>query len=210
MTAFIYHYRRRHLDRTVAIDIASGPLRFHRDDGDGLIVDLLLQRPRAHGDAAGRRNNGTSVIQRPLTAAARLWLWRRRPMRLMQMFDAEGVCAYHRIDFASAPWRRGPVCYQTDLYLDLFAKSDGSDYAIQDEDELALAVERGLLNASMRDRVLHECAALTASLEQGRYLESLGPLAEQPFDYAPRPDAFRWTHRNFRVGQRYRWPRGAG
>ncbi len=102
----------------------------------------------------GRRGAQTVTIARPEPLAARLWLWPDRPLRLLQQFDAAGQPTVYRIDFATLPHRHGWTVHQTDLYLDMFITADERDYAVLDEDELALAFDRGLISSKLRARVL--------------------------------------------------------
>ena len=139
--------------------------------------------------------------------AARLWLWSERPLRLIQFFDTAGAATVYRIDFATYPFRRDHHIHQTDLYLDLFATPDERDYAILDEDELAMAHERGLINDQLRAAILAQADWLAELLEGRRLGVWLASYCATPFDLAALAEKADWAHHEYASGEPDGWPK---
>jgi hypothetical protein len=203
---FGYHYRRRHLDGTHAIAITTGTVLAHRDTPDASVFDYLLAGPIFTEPVSGRRGTATVIIARPTPLAVRLWLWPERPLRLYQFFDAAGQPTVYRVDFATYPQRHNHAVYQTDLYLDLFATPDEHDYAILDEDELAIAQERGLITDKLSAVILSQAEQL-AELLEGRQLAAwLAGWCDVPFDLAVLGEKPDWAYRKHSPGDPDGWP----
>jgi len=184
MISLEYFYRRRHLDGTTAITITSGAVLAQRDDAEALVFDDRLTGPTFTDPVSGRRSTSSVTILRTTPVAVRLWLWPDRPLRLYQYFDAAGDATVYRIDFATYPRRHRHVVYQTDLYLDLFATADERDYAILDEDELAIAQERGLVSQKISAAILAQADELVELLEHRQFGVWLASWCDAPFDLA--------------------------
>jgi hypothetical protein len=206
MIPFAYHYRRRHLDGTHAIAVTTGTVLIRRDTPDASVFDYLLAGPIIIEPVSGRRGTTTVTIARPEPSAVRLWLWPDRPLRLYQFFDATGAPTVYRVDFATHPQRQAHMFYQTDLYLDLFATPDERDYAILDEDELAIAQERGLIADQLCSAILAQADWLADMLE-GRQLGAwLASYCAAPFDLAALGEKPDWAYRKHALGEPYGWP----
>ena len=210
MIRFDYHYRRRHLDGTTGIAISTGPALARRDDAGALVLDYLLLEPRAMGPYPGRRGaTQTSIaLAQGLPVATRLWLWHDRPLRLIELFDDVGRRTLYRVDFATLPRRMDHICYQTDLYLDLFVSADKTDYAILDEDELEIARFQGLIRADLYARILGELDNLANLLERGQFGAWLRTACSDRFDLALLTSRRDWQNRGFAAGERDGWPEG--
>ncbi len=209
MIDFDYYYRRRYLDGSTGISITTGPALDRCDDEQIGVFDYMLTGPVFATPVAGRRGTTASTIARPTSVAARLWLWPARSMRLLQQFDQRGQCSHFRIDFATPPRRDAHSIYQTDLYLDLFVAPNGSDYVITDEDELAEAVERGMISSEAHAAVIVECDHLVQLLEHGQFLRWLDGLCDAPFELEGLSAERAWQHREFAPGASDDWPAGA-
>jgi hypothetical protein len=205
MIPLVYHYRRRYFDGETGISISSGAALAQRDDPQAWVFDYRLAGPIFTDPAVGRRGSSTVTIARPVPIAVRLWLWPERPLRLLQFFDAAGQPTLYRVDFATRPRRRGYAVYQTDLYLDLFATPDEHDYAILDEDELALARERGLIDDAQYAAILAQADQLADLLEHRWLGEWLAGWCDQHFDLAALLEEPTWEHRNYALGEPDGW-----
>ncbi|HEY0601328.1 MAG TPA: DUF402 domain-containing protein [Herpetosiphonaceae bacterium] len=203
---FEYHYRRRHLSGPIGIATASGEMLVQRDDPAAFVVDYLWSGPRYTEPVTGRRGTGTATIARPPAAALRLWLWPERPLRLLEHVDAAGQTLLYRIDFATPPHRLGNACYQTDLYLDLFASPDEKDYAILDEDELEIATERQLITPELSDRIKRELEQLVARLEARRLRAWLHGICAAPYSAERLSTAPDWLYQEIDPGAAGAWP----
>lgn len=203
-----YYYRRRHLDRTTGISITTGSALAQRDDAEAWVFDYRLNSPNFHAPVRGRRGSRTTTIARPAAVAARLWLWPDRPMRILQQFSASGKTSHYRVDFATQPQRIAGTIYQTDLYLDLFVSSNAHNYAIEDEDELDLAIAHGIITASVGRRVVGQCRQLVRLLERGTFREWLDATCTTPFALAPLSSDRSWLHRGVAPGDDDGWPKG--
>lgn len=210
MIQFDYYYRRRHLDGTTGIAISAGLALARRDDADAFVLDYPLLEPRMAGPYPGRRGAmQTSIaLAHGLPVATRLWLWPDRPLRLIELFDSMGRRTLYRVDFATPPRRVGHICYQTDLYLDLFAAADETDYAILDEDELKVARARGLIAADVCDQVEAQLDTLADLLEHGQFGAWLRATCPLPFDLALLASSRDWLNRDFAVDAHDGWPEG--
>jgi hypothetical protein len=207
---FDYYYRRRHLDGTTGIAISTGPALVRHDDAGALVLDYLLLEPRAMGPYPGRRGaTQTSIaLAQGLPVATRLWLWPDRPLRLIELFDDAGRRTLYRVDFATPPQRVGHICYQTDLYLDLFVSADETDYAILDEDELEVARAKGLISADLCAQILCELDNMASLLERGQFGAWLRVTCSDSFDLALLTSHRDWLNRGFAAGQHDGWPEG--
>jgi hypothetical protein len=205
---FDYYYRRRHLDGTTGIAISTGSALAQRDDTGALVLDYPLLGPRMMGPYPGRRGatQTTIALAHGLPVATRLWLWPDRPLRLIELFDAAGRRTLYRDDFATTPWRLGPMYYQTDLYLDLFVAADETDYSILDEDELEIAHANGLISADLCGRILAQLDQLTELLESGQFGAWLRATCPASFDLALLTSPRDWLNRDFAVGEHDDWP----
>lgn len=210
MTIFDYYYRRRHLDRTTAIAISTGSALAHRNDTDALVLDFALPIPVRFGPYTGRRGTSETTIALAYlpVVASRLWLWPNRPLRLVQMFDADNRCAICRIDFATLPHYRNHECYQTDLYLDMFVTPDETEYAILDEDELELALSMGLISARQHDSIQTQAHELVQLLEQGQFGAWLTATCAAPFDIARLESKRETFQRTSGIDEPDGWPEG--
>lgn len=206
MIPFAYHYRRRHLDGIHAIGSMSGTVLARRDDTQVGIFDYLIAGPIIFAPVSGRRGTAAVTIVRPTPVAARLWLWPERPLRLVQFFDAADAATVCRIDFATCPLRHDHEIYQTDLYLDIFATPDERDYAILDEDELAIAHERGLITEQMSAAILAQAGQLVDLLEGRRFGAWLASYCAAPFDLAALGEKADWAHQEYAPGEPDGWP----
>ena len=207
MMPFAYHYRRRHLDGIIAIGSMSGMVLARRDDAQVGVFDYLIAGPILFAPVSGRRSTTTVTIARPTPVAARLWLWPEQPLRLIQFFDAAGVATVYRIDFATCPLRHDHVIYQTDLYLDIFATPDERDYAILDEDELAIAHDRGLITDQLSAAILAQADWLAELLEGSRLGVWLASYCATPFDLAALGAKADWAHHEYAPGEPDGWPK---
>ena len=206
MIPFAYHYRRRHLDGITAIGTMSGTVLARRDDAQIGVFDYLLAGPIFVEPASGRRGAATVTIARPAPIAARLWLWPDRPLRLLQFFDTAGATTVYRVDFATYPQRHEQAIYQTDLYLDLFATPDEREYAILDEDELAIAHEHGLISDALSSAILAQSDWLAGLLEARRLGAWLASYCAAPFELAALGEKADWAHREYALGKPDGWP----
>jgi predicted RNA-binding protein associated with RNAse of E/G family len=207
-TTFAYHYRRLHLGGDIGISISRGPVLVRRDDQQAWVCDYLLAHPSYTDPVTGRRGTQTVTIARPEPLATRLWLWPDRPLRLLQQFDAAGQATLYRIDFATLPHRRQWTIHQTDLYLDLFITADERDYALLDEDELALAFERGLISGELRANILAQAGEFMGMLEAGRFGSWLATYCDAAFELGPLTTKPLWTYRKYGPGEPNGWPAG--
>ncbi|HEU5101964.1 MAG TPA: DUF402 domain-containing protein [Roseiflexaceae bacterium] len=205
MIALAYHYRRRHLSGETAISISSGAALAQRDDPQAWVFDYRLAGPVFTEPAVGRRGASVVTIARPEPVAVRLWLWPDRPLRLLELFDAAGQPTVYRVDFATRPRRQGYALYQTDLYLDLFATPDERDYAILDEDELAIGRERGLIDAALYSAILAQADQLADLLEKRRFGDWLASWCDRRFDLAGLREQPAWHYREYAPGQPDGW-----
>jgi hypothetical protein len=203
---FGYHYRRRHLDGTHAIAITTGTVLARRDTPAASVFDYPLAGPIFIEPISGRRGTTTVTIARPEPRAVRLWLWPDRPLRLYEFFDAAGNATVYRVDFATCPRRYDHAVYQTDLYLDLFATPDERDYAILDEDELAIAQERGLITDKLNAAILSQAEQLIDLLEGRRLGAWLAGWCDAPFDLAALGEKPDWAYRKHAPGEKDDWP----
>ena len=205
---FDYYYRRRHLDGTTGIAISTGMALARRDDPDALVLDYPLLAPTTMGPYPGRR--GTRQTEIALAygspAATRLWLWADRPLRLIELFDDAGRRTLYRVDFATPPRRLGDICYQTDLYLDLFVAADETDYSILDEDELEIARASGLISAELCSRILIQLDQLMEMLERGQFGAWLCATCSAAFELAALAGDRTWLRQDFAVGKHDGWP----
>ena len=209
-TTFTYHYRRRHLGGGCGVSISTGPVLVRRDDDQIWVFDYLLAHPSYTNPVTGRRGAQTVTIARPEPLATRLWLWPDRPLRLLQQFDAAGQPTVYRIDFATLPRRHGWMIHQTDLYLDMFITADERDYAVLDEDELALAFDRGLISSELRARVLAQAEEFIDLLETGRFGSWLATNCAAAFDLTALTTKPIWVYRKYGPGEHDGWPAGVG
>ena len=203
-----YRYRRRYLDGSAGIVVSSGPALVRRSDRVAYVVDYVWGGPNFVDPVVGRRGQTIARIVRPPMRAVRLWLWPRRPMRVMQQFGANGRCTLYRIDFATPARRVGGTWYQTDAYLDLFATADGRDYAILDEDELAAAVERGIVASDLHACILAQLDELVDLLEADKFGGWLNEICSARFDLHVLPIAHTWSYQEFGPGEADSWPEG--
>jgi hypothetical protein len=205
---FDYYYRRRHLDGTTGIAISTGPALARRDDASAFVLDYPLLGPRMMGPYPGRRGATQTKIAlaHGLPVATRLWLWPDRPLRLIELFDDAGRRTLYRVDFTTLPQRLGPLCYQTDLYLDLFVAADETDYSILDEDELEMARANRLISANLLSRILAQLDQLTALLESGQFGAWLRATCPASFDLALLASPRDWLNQGFAVGEHDDWP----
>jgi hypothetical protein len=201
-----YNYRRRHLDGTTGIASNWGGLLARRDDLVAWVFDLRYTGPVFVEPVSGRRGAATTTIVRSAPAAMRLWLWPDRPIRLYQQFDADGRCALYRVDFATPPWRNDSAIYQTDLYLDLFATADESDYAILDEDELEIAQQQGLIGPGLLSRILAQAKDLIVLLEARQLCAWLETFCPDSFELAMLVETPTWKYQKLEAGEPYAWP----
>lgn len=206
MIPLVYHYRRRHFDGIHAIGVTDGAVLARKDTPEVGVFDYPIAGPIFAEPVSGRRGTATVIIRRSAPAAVRLWLWPARPLRLYQFFDASGGMTVYRVDFATYPLRRKHTIYQTDLYLDLFATPDERDYAILDEDELAIALQRGLIDDQLRADIVAQADQLAELLEAHEFGAWLASYCDEPFDLAAlgeRPD---WIFRDVMPGEPDGWP----
>jgi Protein of unknown function (DUF402) len=206
MISFAYHYRRRHLDGKHAIGSMSGTVLARRDDAQVGVFDYLIAGPIFFAPVSGRRGTATVTITRPAPVAARLWLWPERPLRLLQFFDAAGAATVYRIDFATCPLRHDHDVYQTDLYLDLFATPNEHDYAVLDEDELAIAHAHGLITDQLSVAILAQADWLAELLEGRRLGAWLASYCAAPFNLAALGEKADWAHHEYAPGEPDGWP----
>jgi hypothetical protein len=176
-----------------------------RDTPDVSVFDYQIAGPIFTESVSGRRGTATVTIARPNPLAVRLWLWPDRPLRFYQFFDSTGAPTVYRVDFATCPLRRDHTFYQTDLYLDLFATPDERDYAILDEDELAVAFERGLLSHQLRADILAQAEQLVALLEARRLGAWLASYCDARFDLAALGEKPIWAYRKYAPGEPDGW-----
>jgi hypothetical protein len=207
MNSLEYHYRRRHLDGTTAIGISAGAVLARRDDAQVWVFDYLIPGPIFVKSVSGRRGTTSVTIARPMPVAARLWLWPERPLRLIQFFDDADTTTVYRVDFATCPRRHERGIYQTDLYLDLFATPDERDYAILDEDELAIAHERGLITEQLSSAILAQADWLTELLEGRQLGVWLASYCATPFDRTALGERPNWAHHEYALGEPDGWPK---
>ena len=207
MIPFSYYYRRRHLDGTNAIAITTGSVLARRDDAHAWVFDYRLAGPIFGEPVSGRRGTTSVTIARPEPSAVRLWLWPDRPLRLYEFFNASGDATVYRVDFATYPYRHVHAIYQTDLYLDLFATPDERDYAILDEDELAIAHERGLISEQLGSAILAQADWLAELLECRRLAAWLASYCAAPFDLAALSEKPDWAYRKHAPGEPDGWPK---
>ena len=206
MMPLAYHYRRRYLDGDTGISTSSGAALARRDDSRAWVFDYLLAGPIFVQPVSGRRGASSVTIARPAPVATRLWLWPDRPLRLLQFFDAAGQPTIYRVDFATYPRRHGYALYQTDLYLDLFATPDERDYAIMDEDELAIAREQGLIAPGLSDAILSQADQLAELLDRRQLGAWLTSWCADPFDLGALHEKPAWAHREHAPGEPDGWP----
>ncbi|MEO7909869.1 MAG: DUF402 domain-containing protein [Roseiflexaceae bacterium] len=207
MNLLEYQYRRRYLDGETGISIMSGIARARHSDSDAWVFDYLLAEPRFTTPVTGRRGTNVVTFARPLSVAARLWLWPDRPLRILHYFDAAGTATLYRVDFATCPFQQDHAIYQTDLYLDLFATPDERDYAILDEDELAVAHERGLITEQLSSAILAQADWLIELLEDRRLGAWLARWCDAPFDLAALGEKPSWMHHAYAPGEPDGWPK---
>jgi hypothetical protein len=207
MMPFEYHYRRRYLDETTGIGSMSGTVLARRDDAHAWVFDYIIAGPIFFAPVSGRRGTAAVTLTRPAPVAARLWLWPERPLRLLQFFDASGVATIYRVDFATYPLRHAHAIYQTDLYLDLFATPDEHDYAILDEDELAIAHARGLITDQLNAAILAQAEQLVDLLEGRRLGAWLESWCADPFELAALGEKPDWIHHEYALGEPDDWPK---
>ena len=208
MSELNYYYRRRHLDRSTGISITTGPALVQRHDVEAWVFDYRLSGPSFHAPIRGRRGARTTTIALPPAVAARLWLWPDRPLRILQQFNTAGKTTHYRVDFATTPQLSAGIIYQTDLYLDLFISANTYNYAIEDEDELELAIVRGVITANVGRRVVAQCKELARMLERGSFRAWLATTCATPFAVAPLGKNRTWLHRSVAPGEADGWPEG--
>jgi hypothetical protein len=206
MISLDYFYRRRHLDGSTGITITGGEVLAQRDDAEAWVFDGRLAGPRFTDPVTGRRGTSSVTILRPTPVATRLWLWPDRPLRMYQYFDAAGDATIYRVDFATYPRRHDHTVYQTDLYLDLFATHDERDYAILDEDELAIGQERGLVNPKISAAILAQADELVELLEHRQLGVWLASWCDAPFDLAALSEHPERGYREHAPGEPDGWP----
>lgn len=172
-----FEYRRRHLDGTISVATTAGPVGVQRD------ATAFVGDYRWGGRAMTslwRDGAGAAKLEPRPILGVRIWLIHDEPIRILQEFDEAGVCRTYRVDFATRSLRSGNVIYQTDLYLDLFITGDARDQIIEDEHELAIAVEQRLISSATADRLTERCEAYVQMLRTGRWQAWLASICDAP------------------------------
>lgn len=158
---------------TVVADDADG-LRFYVGAGTRSMVATSGDGREAHvPDGAWTMR---LVDQRPRHILS--FAWEDRPHAILAIWhgDWRPRCWYVNLQ---VPLRRTATGFDTrDLFLDLVGDPDASRWRWKDEDELALAMDRGLVDAATADRIRDEASAIARDITAGH----------PPFD----TDAWSW------------------
>ncbi|MCC6385886.1 MAG: DUF402 domain-containing protein [Dehalococcoidia bacterium] len=206
---FVSHYRRRFSDGTCVVSSSEGPAAIALETADLLVLDLAIAgRPKANLLTKEERG-GRAMKQIEVRPQQRLWLFKKRPLRMLELYTHQGAHAGFRVDFATPPVEHEGAWYQTDHYVDLFVTPGGTDWVSSDEDELAEAVDNGIVTLEVARAMLQECDALAKEVGRGRWLEWVESLCDAPFDLTSTLEPHTVTSAHHEGPAPEGWPRGA-
>lgn len=204
MADFAYHYLRRHATGERMLTVHSGDVHVRRDDPGLLLVDCAWKRLSADLLTPSGPLRRVPVAVR----GARLWLWRDRPWRLLELFGPSGSHEGYRIDFTTPLASARGIHHQVDLYLDLFMDPDATRHLVDDDDELTEAAHLGLASDAQCAELRAECARIVSVVEAGAWQAWLASEFDAPFDIAAIPATFGFKDHDFTPNEPFSWVGG--
>lgn len=167
---------------------ACRPARVVADDPDGLrfYVGAGTRSMVATGDD-GREVHvpdgaWTMRLVEPRPRHILSLAWEDRPHAVLAIWHGDWTprCWYVNLQL---PLRRSDAGFDTrDLFLDLVGDPDARRWRWKDEDELAIALGRGLVDADTAERIRDEAAALADAISEGRPPFDAGTWSWRPPD----------------------------